>query len=162
MSLHPRDKVHVAVFNQAIWNAWNPWAAYEKFPDLCQGLEQEDFAQIKLLLFQTKEMDSNPNRKAFQQDTQAKATQAALIARPEEIMDLQRHIDEDTRDILHVAARRMEFLLKDKAHFLHKKEVLPENHTVPLIQQKKELLEQFLAQPSANAVTANSATTPSL
>lgn len=52
MSLHLRDKVRVAVFNQAIWNAWNPWAAYEKFPDLSQGLEQEDFAQIKLLLFQ--------------------------------------------------------------------------------------------------------------
>ena len=44
----------------------------------------------------------------------------------------------------------MEFLLQDKAHFLHKKEVLPGNQKVPLIQQKKQLLEQFLAQPSAH------------
>ena len=114
-------------------------------------------------------MDSNLNRKAFQQDTQAKATQAALIARPEEIVDLQRHIDEDTRDVLHVAAKPMELLLKDKAHFLHKKEIQEEKNKVPLLQQTKGLLEQFLAQPDAsgrpsapesNAVTANSATTP--
>ena len=149
MSLHLRDKAHVAVFSQAIWDAWNPWTAYAKFPDLTQGLEHEDFAQIRLLLFQAKEMHSSPNRQAFQQDTQAKATQAALLARPEETLDLQRHIDEDTRDILHVAARRIEFLLKDKAHFIHKREEIPDSQKLPLATQKKQLLEQFLSQSSA-------------
>lgn len=62
-------------------------------------------------------MDSNLNRKAFQQDTQAKATQMALLARPEEILDLQRRIDEDTRDILCVAGARMDILLRDKRAF---------------------------------------------
>ena len=78
--LHIRDKVHAAVFNHAIWKSWSFMAAHEKLPDLTQGLEHEDFDQVRLLLFDRKEMDSNLNRKAFQQDTPAKATQTALLA----------------------------------------------------------------------------------
>ena len=76
LSLHIRDKVHVAVFDHAIWKHWSFFAAHERFPDLSMGLEHEDFDQVRLLLFNRKEMDSNLNRKAFQRDTQAKATQA--------------------------------------------------------------------------------------
>ena len=75
LSLHIRDKVHVAVFQHSIWKHWSFSAAHEKFPDLSKGLEHEDFDQVRLLLFDKQEADSNQNRKAFQKDTQAKAVQ---------------------------------------------------------------------------------------
>lgn len=51
LSLHIQDKVHVAVFSHATWKAWSFMAAHEQFPDPSQGLEHEDFDQVRLLLF---------------------------------------------------------------------------------------------------------------
>ena len=98
-------------------------------------------------------MDANLNRKAFQQDAQAKATH--LLARAEEILDLQRHIDEDTRDVLRVAGERMDVLLHDKEHFLHKKAPPGAATKVPMVQQKKELLACFLQACQAQGDTEN-------
>ena len=78
-----------------------------------------------------------------------KTLKAALLARPEEILDLQRDFDEDTRDVLHAATERMDILLRDKSHFLHKHDTLTSPAKVPMIQQKKDLLTQFLQQPEA-------------
>ena len=150
LSLHIRDKVHVAVFQHSIWKNWSFMPAHDHFPDLSAGLEHEDFDQVRLLLFSRREMDSNLNRKAFQQDTQAKATQAALLARPEEIIDLQKHIDEDTRDVLSVAGNRMNILLTCKEHFLHNKSAMADNSKIPMVQQKKDLLACFLKDPQAH------------
>ena len=124
-------------------------AAHERFPDISQGLEHEDFDQVRLLLFDRKEMDSNPNRRVFQKDTQSKADQAALLARPDEILDLQRRIDEDTRDVLSVAGTRMDTLLRNKEHFLHHKSSSETPAKVPMVQQKRALLSSFLQEPSA-------------
>ena len=148
LSLHIRDKVHVVVFQHSIWKSWAFMAAHERFPDLSQGLEHEDFDQVRLLLFDRKEIDSNPNRRAFQKDTQSKADQAALLARPDDIMDLQRHIDEDTRDVLSVAGTRMDILLRCKDHFLHTKPSPEAPVKVPLVQQKRALLNSFLQDAS--------------
>ena len=150
LSLHIRDQVHVAVFQRSIWKHWAFMAAHEAFPDLSQGLEHEDFDQVKLLLFDKKEMDSNQNRKAFQKDTQAKADQTALLAKPEDILDLQRHIDEDTRDVLSVAGTRMDILLRNKDHFLHAKDPRSDNVKIPMVQQKKSLLAEYLQEPQSN------------
>ena len=102
-----KEKVNVAIFDHGVWKAWQPSAAYEQFPDLYQGLDPEDFAQVRPLLFGKKEQDSNVNRKAFQDDANKLAKAFAKESRNEEIMDLRRHIDEDTRDVLSVAATRM-------------------------------------------------------
>ena len=111
LSLHINDKVQVPVFQHTTWKLWTWTAAFEHFPDLCQGLEQEDYDQVRLLLLSGSDLNSSHNRKLFQKDAQAKATQAAILARPEEILDLQRQVDEDTRGILFVATNRMEILL---------------------------------------------------
>lgn len=126
-------------------------AAFEQFPDLCQGLEQEDYDQVRLLLLSDKDLAQSHNRKLFQKDTQAKATQAAILAKPEEILDLQRHVDEDTRDVLFVAANRMDILLRDKSHFLHAKGTAGTSDSppkIPLIQQKRDLLAKYLEEPT--------------
>ena len=155
LSLHIRDKVHVVVFQHNIWKNWSFMAAHEQFPDLSMGLEREDFDQVRLLLFSRHEMDSNLNRKAFQRDAQAKATQTALLARPEDIIDLQKHIDEDTRDVLSVAGNRMNILLTCKEHFLHSKTTVVDNSKVPLVQQKKDLLACYVKDPQANGHLCN-------
>ena len=147
LSMHVSDKVHVAIFSHSVWKMWSWMAAYEHFLDLCQDLEREDFDQVRLRLFSSHKIDSNHNRKLFQKDTQAKAKQAALLAWPEEILDLQRHVDEDTRDILFAAAERMDILLRDKSHFLHKKDQVDSPAKVRLIQQKRDLLAHSLARP---------------
>ena len=95
-------------------------------------------------------MDSNLNRKAFQQDAQAKATQTALLARPEDILDLQKHIDEDTRDVLSIAGNRMNILLMCKEHFLHHKSTVADSTKIPMVQPKKDLLACFLKDPQAH------------
>lgn len=63
------------------------------------------------------------------------------------ILDLQRRIDEDTRDVLHVAGARMDILPKDRSHFLHQGPKLQVESKVPMIQQKKMILDQLLAVP---------------
>ncbi|CAK9055056.1 unnamed protein product, partial [Durusdinium trenchii] len=52
----------------------------------------------------------------------------AKESRNEEILDLQKHIDEDTRDVLCVAAARMTILLQDKSHFLHQAKAAASPH----------------------------------
>lgn len=148
LSLHINDKVQVPVFQRSTWKIWSWMVAFEQFPDLCQGLEQEDYDQVRLLLLSGTELDSNHNRKMFQKDTQAKATQAALLAKPEDILDLQRHVDEDARDVLFVAANRMDTLLRDKSHFLHAKSKQENPAKIPLIQQKRDLLVKFTEEPN--------------
>ena len=56
---------------------------------------------------------------------------------------MQRHIEEDTRDILHVAGARMDVLMKDRSHFLHQGQKIQQDSKVPLIQQKKVILDQL-------------------
>lgn len=72
-----------------------PTLAYERFPDLYQSLDPEDFVQVRPLLFGKKEIQSNVNRKAFQKEAEALAKSFAKESRNEEIMELQRHIDEE-------------------------------------------------------------------
>ena len=57
LALHSKEKVHVAIFDHGVWKAWQPTAAYELFPDLYQGLDPEDFAQVRPLLFSKKEQE---------------------------------------------------------------------------------------------------------
>ena len=137
----------MAIFDHGVWKAWQPSAAYEQFPDLYQGLDPEDFAQVRPLLFGKKEQDSNVNRKARQDDANKLAKAFAKESRNEEIMDLRRRIDEDTRDVLSVAATRMNILLKDKSHFTHQGKQEDAPHKVPLAQQKKSILQQLENRP---------------
>ena len=139
LALHSKEKVHVAIYDHGVWKHWQPSAANEQFPDLYQGLDPEDFAQVRPLLFSKKEQDTNGNRKAFQADADQLARNFAKSSRNEEILDLQKHIDEDTRDVLCVAASRMTILLQDKSHFLHQAKADAAPHKVPLVEQKRAL-----------------------
>lgn len=103
-------------------------------------------AKSGLCFLERRRWTPNANRKAFQ-DADHLAKVFARDSRNEEILDLQKHIDEDTRDVLSVAASRMNILLKDKSHFLHPEKPLDSPHKVPLIQQKRELLHQFETRP---------------
>lgn len=69
--------------------------------------------EVRPLLFGKQEVDSNDTRRAFQQDADRLAKRFAHESRNEEILDLQKHIDED------VAGARMRILLEDRSHFLH-------------------------------------------
>lgn len=85
--------------------------------------------------------------KGSQEDADKLARAFAKAPRNEEILDLQKHIDEDTRDVLCVAATRMNILLKDKSHFLHQAKPEDSPHKVPLVEQKKALLKQLETRP---------------
>ena len=147
LALHVKDKVNIGINVHAVWRAWSPTRAYEAFPDLYQGLDFEDFDQVRPLLFAKSEVDSNETRKAFQDDADRLAKAFAHASRNEEILDLQRHIDEDTRDVLHIAGARMDILMKDRSHFLHQGPALQRETKVAMIQQKKMILDQLLAVP---------------
>ena len=94
LALHSKEKVHVAIFDHGVWKARQPTAAYELFPDLYHGLDPEDFAQVRPLIFSKKEQEYNGNRKAFQEDADRLARAFAKTSRNEEILDLQKHIDD--------------------------------------------------------------------
>ena len=149
LALHSKEKVTVAIYDHAVWRAWQMSRACECFPDLFEGLEPDDFTQVRPLLFGKKELDPNAARHFFQQDAEKEAKKFAKASRNEDILDLQKSIDEDTRDILCVAAGRMNTLLRDKSHFLHKADQQEKHQKVPLIAQKKELLQQLLHRPDA-------------
>lgn len=53
LALHSKEKVTVAIYDHAVWKAWQTTRAYECFPDLFEGLEPEDFTQVR------KELDTN-------------------------------------------------------------------------------------------------------
>ena len=133
LALHAKEKVHLGIYEHAVWKAWSPTKAYETYPDLYQGLDFEDFDQVRPLLFGKKEVDSNETRKAVQEDAERLARRFAHESRNEDILDLQRHIDEDTRDVLHVAGARMDILLKDRTHFLHQSQKGQNAQKVPFL-----------------------------
>ena len=87
-------------------------------------------------------------RRVTQKDTQKLAESAGKLFEPTESLDLQSHIDEDAHSILLIAGERMNILLKDKEHFLHRKEDSIQQK-IPLIQQKAEILPDLLTKPSA-------------
>ena len=132
LSVHVNDKVQVAILvilSGKCGPGWQPTSTvliYVKGSSMRISIRSDCF--------------SSAPRNSTPTTTGAKAKQAALLARPEEILDLQRHVDEDTRDILIVAAERMDILLRDKSHFLHKKDQVDTPAKVPLIQQKRDLL----------------------
>ena len=138
----------MAIYDHAVWKAWQTTKAYECCPDLYEGLDPEDFIQVRPLLFGRKELDSNAARHFFQQEADKVAKKFAKESRNEDILE-QRNIDEDTRDILCVASARMNILLKDKSHFLHRAAAPEQQHKVPLIQQKREILQQLESRPES-------------
>lgn len=137
----------MARYDAGVWKTWKPHVAFETFPDLFKGLEFEDFDHVWPLLFSTKELEQNEMRRVTQADTQKLANKTGKLFAPTEILDLQAHVDEDAHEILLSAGERVSILLRDKAHFLHRKEESVKDK-IPLIQQKKELLADLLAKPS--------------
>ena len=51
LALHILDSTHVGVSNLQVWKSWTPHLAMERFPDLHQGLEFEDYENLRPLLF---------------------------------------------------------------------------------------------------------------
>ena len=121
--------------------------AFETFPDLFTGLEYEDFGHVWPLLFSSKELAQNEMRRITQADAQKLANKTGKLFEPKDILDFQAHVDEDAHEILLSAGERMSILLKEKSHFLHRKEEHIKDR-IPRIQQKKELLGDLLAKPS--------------
>lgn len=68
LALHVKDKVPAAVFHHGVWRTWQPYLAYETFPDLYKGLEYEDFDQVQPLLFARQKLKVNDHSKAGQAD----------------------------------------------------------------------------------------------
>ena len=99
------------------------------------------------LLFSTKELAQNEMRRVTQADAQKLANKTGKLFEPKEILDLQSHVDDDAHEILLSAGERMSILLKEKTHFMHRKEESIKDK-IPLIQQKKELLADLLSKPS--------------
>ena len=147
LALHVIEKTPVALCDAGVWKTWKPHVAFETFPGLFKGLEFEDFDQVWPLLFSTKELDQIELRRITQQDTQKLANKTGKLLEPTEILGLQSHGDDDAHEILLRAGERMSMLLRDKSHFLHRKEDGIKDK-IPLIQQKKELLADLLSKPS--------------
>lgn len=148
LALHVTEKTPVALYEVGTWQTWKPHGAFEHFPDLFTSLEFEDFDHVWPLLFAKKELEQNELRRITQSDTQKLTNKTGKLFEPTEILDLQSHVDEDAHEILLSAGERMSILLREKSHFLHRKdEHIKEK--IPLIQQKKERLNELLNKPSA-------------
>ena len=147
LALHVIERTPVALYDAGVWESWKPHAAFEAYPDLFTGLEYEDFDHVWPLLFSVKELAQNEMRRVTQADTQKLANKTGKLFEPKEILDLQSHVDDDAHEILLSAGERMSILLKEKSHFMHRKEETIKDK-IPLIQQKKELLCDLLSKPS--------------
>lgn len=148
LALHVVEKTPVGLYDVGAWKSWKPHVAFEQFPDLFTGLEFEDFDHVWPLLFSVKELDQDETRRITQQDTQKLANATGKLFAPSEVLDLQSHVDDDAHEILLSAGERMSILLKDKSHFLHRKEESIQSK-IPVIQQKRELLQELLTKPSS-------------
>ena len=147
LALHVIEKTPAALYDGRAWKNWKPHVAFETFPDLFTGLEFEDFDHVWPLLFSKKELEKNDLRRITQTDTQKLADRTGELFEPTEILDLQSHVDDDAHSILLSAGERMSILLKDKAHFIHRKEEQIQQK-IPLIQQKREILKDLLGKAS--------------
>ena len=147
LALHVIEKTPVALYDGRAWTNWKPHVAFETFPDLFTGLEFEDFDHVWPLLFSKKELEQNEMRRITQADTQKLADRTGKLFEPTEILDLQSHVDDGAHAILLSAGGRMSILIKDKSHFIHRKEEQIQ-HKIPLIQQKREILTDLLGKES--------------
>ena len=78
-----KEKVHVGIFDHAVWKAWQPSKAYETFPHLYQldqGLDFKDFDQVRPLLFGKKEIAPTTPGKPFR--LMQSGWQSALLMNP--------------------------------------------------------------------------------
>lgn len=147
LALRVIEKTPVAPYDAGVWKTWKPHSAFKAFPDLFKGVEYEDFGQVWPLLFSTKELAQNEMKRITQADTQKLANKTGELFQPSAILDFQAHVDDDAHEILLSAGERMSILLKERTHFLHRKEEGVQVK-IPLIRQKKELLADLLAKPS--------------
>ena len=123
----------------------------ERFPDLHQGLEFEDYENLRPLLFLShlQQEEGMKTRKTLQKSIKRLAQARAKEEAPTDFLAYQKAIDEDMADILTVAAERMDMLLRDQEHFLRKRVETTQEVRTPLVQQKKDLIT-FLLQNSTH------------
>ena len=151
LALHILDSTHVGISNLQVWKSWTPHLAMERFPDLHQGLEFEDYEHLRPLLFLShlQQEEGMKTSKTLQKSIKRLAQARAKEEAPTDFLAYQKAIDEDMADILTVAAERMDMLLRDQEHFLRKRVETTQEVRTPLVQQKKDLIT-FLLQNSTH------------
>ena len=120
LALHVLDRTHVGISNMHVWKAWTPYMAMDKYPDLHQGLEYEDFEMVRPLLFlaHLQQDEGMRTRKNLQRSIKRLAQERAREEAPTEFLAYQKAIDEDIGDILLVAAERIDVILRDTQHYI--------------------------------------------